>query len=276
MGDGKFGRELQIALDDTFNLTIDRMMLATVPTMLTKKYATEDELDIRIEPGHKISLEDPKNDLQWLELNDASPAANATIQFLRSMMSQASATWPTTMGDVPGLASTTATAVAGAEGRTNVRTNFRSLTFENTFLTDFYWMILQMTGQFAEAETALTLMGDKAYNFDPNKDYYYKPVSQAIETEQAKAQKVQTWTQILGYVLNIGHPDTPKLVNYILSQMFVYMGDEFVNFDKKLLNPEKPITQGPRTVEGGEGEQPPSNEVGIPQSQLEQFTREGS
>ena len=115
-------------------------------------------------------------------------------------------------------------------------------------------------------------MGEKVYDFDPKRDYYYKPLSQSIETEQSKGAKVRLWTQILGYITQLQHPDTPKLVNYILSQIFKYTGDEFVNFGKTLLNPNVPITGGPSETPALAGT-PTSNQAGIPQSLTEQTMR---
>ncbi len=274
-GDGKYLRELQLALDDTFNISNDRVMLATLPTMITRKYKYDDEDDVYIEPGHTISTENPKEDINWLELSDNIQGAMLQISMLRNMMQQVDSTYPTTMGDVPGLASTTATAVVGAENRSNTRSAFKMLTFENTFLTDFYWMILQMTARFALPETGYKLMGEKVYDFDPSLDYYYKPVSQTIESEQSKAVKIQMWTQILSYVASLQHPDTVKIVNYILSKIFEYMGDEFVNFGNNLLNPAVPVETG-----GGQGGWPENaqgipatNQSGVPQSPQEQLVR---
>ena len=48
VGDGKYSSELQNAINDTFNVGNDRTMLATLPTLKGKKYATEDSDTIRI------------------------------------------------------------------------------------------------------------------------------------------------------------------------------------------------------------------------------------
>jgi hypothetical protein len=273
VGDGKYSKELQIAIDDSFNIGQDRVMLATLPTMKGKQSSIEDNTEIRFEPMHVIGLENV-DDLAEFKLDDNIQGTLNQISTLANSMDKVTSIFPSTMGALPGFASTTATAVAGAEQRTNIRTNYKSLTFEHTFLTELYWMIQQMTFKFAQPETAEKLMGDKVFDFDPSKDYYYKPVSASIETEQSKAAKVQKWTQILGPVTQLQHPDTVKIVNYILTQMFTYMGDEFVNFGNQLLNPQEPIQPG------GVGSQPagqgevPSNQFGVPQSAGETQARE--
>ena len=277
IGDGKYSRELQVGIDDTFNISQDRVMLATLPTLKGKRNITEDNNTIYFEPEHTIELEDPEKDLQEFKIEDDIQGALAQIGVLTNKMQQVNSIFPTTMGDLPGRASTTATAVVGAEGRSNMRTNYKSLTFEYTFLTDLYWMIQQMTWAFATEQTAFQLMGDKVYSFNPVLNYTYKPLSQSIETEQSKSMKLKIWTQALGYITQIGHPDTPRMVNYILYEMFKLMGDEPTNFADIFLNPDIPIQQG-----GAQGVEQPgmgggmSNQNQIPMSEMETQTREAA
>lgn len=276
IGDGKYSREIQAAIDDTFNISNDRVMLATMPTLKTKKYSSEDNDTIYFEPGHSMELENPEDVVEF-KMDDNIVGALNQIGMLTSKMQQVTSIYPTTMGQTPEHASTTATAVAGAESRTDMRTNYKSMTFENTALTDMYWMIMQMTYQFAKPETGVKLMGDKVYDFNPQKDFYYKPVSASIESEQAKQVKVQRWTQVLGYIAQLGHPDAAKLTNYILSQIFKYMGDEYANFGDKLLDPKIPIDQGGGggAEQVGAGGPATSNQYGMQQSATEQGAREG-
>ena len=132
-------------------------------------------------------------------------------------------------------------------------------------------MIQQLTWNFASPETGEKLMGKKVRNFDPTLDYFYKPVSQALEPEYSKANKIKLYTQILGYVSNIPHPDTVKMINLLLGKMMILMGDEFANFKEKLFNEEVPIQDQTQNVEQ-EG-LPTSNEQGIPQGAAEQSAR---
>ena len=130
-----------------------------------------------------------------------------------------------------------------------------------------------MTYQFAQEETGFKLMGDKMQNFDPVLDYFYKPVTQSIESEQSKSMKVGQWTQILGYVSQFaqGRQDGVQLINYILQQIFSFMGDEFSNFGDKLLNPQEPPVDAAGQVAGQVV--PASNQTGIAQSGTEQGVR---
>jgi len=269
-GDGSISRELQLAIDDTFNISNDRVQLATLPTMKVNSFEAEDNPDIFIEPGHTIPLESVDN-LEELVISDDIQGALAQGAQLRQSLNQAMAVFPTTMGDVPGEATTTATAVASGGEKTDLRSNYKALTFENTFLVELYEMIQQLTWTFASPETGEKLMGEKVVNFDPTLNYFYKPVSQAIEPEYAKANKIKLLTQIFGYVVNIPHPDTVKVVNYIVGKMMTLMGDEFENYKEKMFNEQVPIQTQTQNVEQ-EGF-PTTNEQGIPQSAAEQGVR---
>jgi len=273
VGDGKYSKELQIAIDDSFNIGQDRVMMATMPTMKGKRDSIENNATVRFEPNHVIELENV-DDLTEFKLSDNIQGTLNQINTLSNSMDKVTSIFPSTMGQLPGFASTTATAVAGAEQRTNIRTNYKSLTFENTFLSELYWMIQQMTFTFAKPETGQKLMGDKVFNFDPSKNYYYKPVSASIETEQSKQMKVGKWQQMLSSVIQIQHPDAVKMANHIMTQIAALLGDEYVNFADNLLNPEQPIDQsGAGSQEAVQG-QVASNQFGIPQSTGETQTRE--
>lgn len=273
MGDGKASRELQVGINDTFNLGNDRVQMATFPTFVTKKYANDDNDTMYLEPGHNMELEDP-SDFKELKISDNIVGAMNQIAMLTSSMDKATSIFPTTMGGQV-RASTTATAIAGAESRSDMRTNYKSVTFEHTALSEMYWMIQQMTYRFAHEETAFKLMGDKLYDFDPSKDYYYKPVSSSIESEQSKSNKIRSYIQILGYISSVPHPDVVNQINQVLTKVYEYMGDEYVNFGNSLLRPEVPLT--PQGGQGGSVEQGQgggaSNQFGFEQSAGEQSVR---
>ena len=271
IGDGKYSRELQIAINDTFNVSNDRTMLATMPTLKGKRYATEDSDTIRFEPNHMMELNDP-SDVEEFKIKDDITGALQQLGILFSKMDQATAIFPTTMGSIPDEASTTATAVAGAEGRTNQRTNLKSMTFEYTALCELYWMIQQMTWTFAMPQTGVELMGEKVYAFNPSLDYTYKPVSASIESEHSKGIKIKNWITILSYVINLQHPETVKLVNHIITKISELMGDEYADFAHSLLNPQIPVQTGNETPAGAPGTAT-QNQYALAQSAPEQAAR---
>jgi hypothetical protein len=278
MSDGKYARDLQVAINDTFNISNDRVQLATLPVMKARKYALEDNSTVYIAPEHVIELEDPK-DLEFLEISDNIQGALAQMNILTNKMQQVTSIYPTTMGQT-GDASTTATAIAGSESRTNMRTNYKSLTVEYTGLTELYWQIIQMTWQFAEAETAYKMMGEDVFAFDPEDEYTYIPLSQNIEQEQSKYRKLQTIDQFIGRLAAVPNPKTFVLINKLISKAFELMGDEYSDYRDALLDESAPPPLPAGT--GGASQQIPamggmgmSNQNMIPQSGTEMMVRGG-
>jgi len=269
-GDGKYTKEIEIGINDTFNVSQDRVMLATLPTMAVSKHEIEDNSTVYIEPGHNIELNDVAN-FQEVKISDNILGALQQIDMLKKSMQQVDSIQPPSMGDT-GIASTTATAFAGADRATDERSNYKALTFENTFLTDLYWMIQQMTFQYATEDTAEKLMGDKMFDFNPGLDYFYTPLSQSIEPEHSKLAKRREWATIFGYVAQIPHPDSVKMLNYAFGQFVKLMGDEYQNFKSSFLDESKPIESGgvgSIEQQGGNA----SNQNGIAMSGAEESAR---
>jgi hypothetical protein len=284
IGDGKYTKELQIAIDDTFNISQDRVMLATLPTIAASSQAMEDNSTFYFEPMHVIkTVGSPKDEVHEFKISDNIQGALQQISVLANKMQQVDSIQPPSMGET-GNASTTATAFAGAFKATGERANYKSLTFENTFLCELYWMIQQMTYVFAKPETGLKLMGEKVYDFNPGLDYFYKPLSQSIEPEYSRAAKRKEWATIIGYLIQLVavRPDVINLINYSLSEFVKLMGDEFSNVSKVLMNPQQPNlpeatggagVQGPGGVPAMTSSMPVSNQNMTPQTGMEQSAR---
>lgn len=279
VGDGKYDRELQIGINDNFNLGNDRVRLATFPTLKGKKYATEETDTVYFEPGHLMELLDPK-DVEEFKISSDILGTMTQHGVLKSSMEQTDSIYPTTMGQLPAMASTTATAVAGAENRTNQRTNYKSMTFEFTFLTELYWMIQQMTWAFASPQTGEKLMGKKVYYFEPTLNYTYKPLSQSIETEYAKDAKINKLMTLLQLIVQTNHPDNVIPFNYFLLKVATLMGDEEASMAMFLLGEDAPIQGGSGGGQQGGQKQgmggAPSNEYGVPMGNQQAMTREST
>ena len=274
MGDGKYSREYQVAINDTFNLNNDRTRLATIPTFKGNKHALEDNTTIYMEPNHVMELNN-KDDIEEFQISDNISGSNLQLGFLINQMQKTNAIFPHTQGQLTAKSGTTATEIAGADQRSNMRANYKSMTFENTFLTELYWMISQMTFRFAKPETGEKLMGVKVFDFNPAKDYFYKPVSASIETEFSKQQKIQRIQSILSILVSVQHPNMVNMVNRLMTMWFELSGDEFVNFGNAMLNPEVPIETGTGgQQEDNAGGAVASNQFGLPQGAIEQGVRE--
>ena len=273
-GDAKHAHDLQIGLDDTVNMSNDRTKLATMPVFKIKKTgAFEEQRDeFYMEPGHFIPLNET-SDLEEFQIADNIQGSMVQAQFFRDSMRQLTAIDQTTQGKLP-AASNTATAITVSENRTDARSHFKSLTWTNTWDSDLYWMIQQMTWRFAEPQTGLKLMGKSVYDFHPELDYFYLPVTQAIESEQSKQMKLRsntTFMQMLQPYMQMfaNQPNFVKFLSDILLDTAELMGKDVERFAGELLNPAiPPIPQGgqgggPETPPAGPGA--PSNQAGIPQ-----------
>ncbi len=274
LGDGKACRELQIGINDTINISNDRVMLATLPTIKGKKYAVENNETIYFQPGHTMMLENP-DDVTEFQIKDNIQGSLQQLGIYRQGMSGYTSIFPPALGSTPELASTTATAVAGSEQNKSLRSNYRALTSEHTFLNELYWMITQMTWQFATKETAAKLMGNKMYDFDPTLEYMYKPLSQSIENEYSKASKIRELTQLIGFVAPMSqvNPKAAALVNFMLGKIFLLYGDEMQTFRDVLLDENAPVDSSQMPANGA---MPMQNQSGLPQSGAEQNIRMGA
>ncbi len=273
IGDGKYLKEAQAAMNDFFNMAADRTKLATLPVLKGRKYALVDNDTIRFEPEHVMELENP-DDIQEMKINPDVSGAMNMINMLMGFSEKSSAIYPTTMGELPRQASTTATAVAGSEQRTNLRSNFKALTFENTFLNEFYWMILNMSYRFMRPETAMDMLGELVYFFDPNADYAFEPVTSNIELESNRKSKLLIIDQFIGRVANIPNPNTPKLLNYLLAKAFELFGDVFPDYKNYLLDTsQKPQGAMNRGEEVSDRGLPTTNQQGYEQSPEEEIAR---
>ena len=273
MGDGQNVREIQTAIDDTFNISQDRVQLATLPSLKGRKSSIEDNTTIRVEPMGMMELDNP-DDVQEFKITDNITGALNQLAYLEDKGRQVDSITEVSTGGVPSIASTTATAVSAASQNTNNRVNYKSLTFEYTALTELYWMIQQMTYAFAQEKTALKLFGEKVYDFDPTLECTYSPLSQSIETEASKMMKRKEWMQILQIASQMQHPSAPKMANYAFGEYVKLTGDEFDNARRNMLDESVPIQGGQDTPQ--QGGIPTSNEYGQLQTDDQMMAREAA
>lgn len=283
LGEGELILDLDAGINDSFNLMFDTAKLKTIPTTVTDKFAADDNDSIFVQPGHNIAIEGGKKAFDFIQVPNSLTDMMGMTSLIKNHTEQVTSTYPTTMGNVGGIAaSTTATAIAGAESRTNLRQNYQSLTWEYTYLVDFYWLILQMTWQFSRPETALKIMGDDVYHFDPDADYTYSPVTSAIETEFNRFRMMQMVQQTIATLVplaQVPQSGAIEVINQLLEKYYDLLGPDLVRMNKKKLNENIPpqMLQG---SPGGPGSQPAigmgtSNQNGQPMSMAEQGARQG-
>jgi hypothetical protein len=258
MSDGKYSRESQVALNDTINLSNDRVKLATIPVFVGDKYACEENDEIYIEPEHIIPIEGGPNNLRELEIRSDISGAMSQSQMFINGIHNVNAVFPGTMG-APASGDTTATEIANNDTRSNTRANYKSLTYEYTFLCDLYWQALQMSFKFMHPITALKLLGERGVEiFDPTCDYTYQPVTSNIEQEHGKVKKLGVIDQMLGRLVNVPNPKTPMLLNKLMSMAFELLGADYQDFKDALLD------EGPEGQQAAMGATPQDSPAGAP------------
>ena len=281
IGDGEIAKELQIATNDNYNLMNYRTKLATTPAFKSKRFSGIDS-NVKISPEKAIEVENME-DLQEFEIKDNIQGSIVHQQLLSSRMDYAMATSPVAMGHESERRET-ATAASIVNQRMNIRLGMKNMNFEFIGFTEFYDMILTLCNDFMLPETLEKLLGKEAFAYNPKREDRFKPVSQALETEESKTTKSKQWIQIAGIVTKFPNPKTPAVMNYIIGQVLELWGGDFKHFKKFMFSedvqsnilyqiaignapgPDQPLT----ITEGGEG---PQNEQGLPQSNQEQATR---
>jgi hypothetical protein len=280
-GDGKVNRELQVASNDMYNLSNFRTKMATTPAFKGKRFAGLPS-KIEITPETVIGLENI-DDLQELTIRDDMAGAMTHLSTLSSRMDYSMATSPATMGMEPERRET-ATIGAIVDRRASIRIGMKSMNLEFVGFTEFYDVLLSLCSDYMLPQTIQKFCGDDAQYYNPQREYRFRPVSQAIETEEGKNFKIKMWDQVLGRVVAMPNPKTPMVVNYILGQILELMGGDFKHFKKFMLteDPEVILLYQLATGQKGMGSTPNmggggmSNQMGLPQSTMEQGTREMS
>jgi hypothetical protein len=279
-------RELQIGVDDTINMSNDRVKVGTFPTFVGSRAEEEDQDQIYMEPEHMILLNNPDQFKELKISSDISGALQQASMFVSSMQ-KVEAVYPPNLGD-SGKAKTTATAFAGANMQGNQRSNYKSLTYENTLLTEFYWIILQMAWQFMKIQTAKEILDQaELMAFKPVGDYTYQPVTSSIEQEYSKNKKIQNYDQNIGRLSGMikAFPGLIKLIMLMEKEILDLQGAEYRKFEDVLteIMGAKPVPEdggkegGDQPVQPGQPKdmkaEPTSNQHGVQMGQQQKFVR---
>ena len=297
-GDGQLVREIARAVNDNYNLMNFRTKLATTPAFKRKRFAGMDEY-IKISPEKAIDVEN-MDDLQEFEISDDISGGIDHHRLLISGMDDAMSAAPQTRGQSPERKETATQASIIGE-KANIRIGMKSLNLEFIGFTEFYDMLLGLCNDFMLPETLEELIGKDAFAYNPKRRDRFKPVSQALETEDSKREKIKSWDQLAGIIASVPNPKTPMVLNYIIGQRIELMGGSFKHFKKfmfeedqktnllyqiatggQLQKPGMPGTAGAQGKSGQRQPQPkrkappgggPQNQTGLPQSPREQKVR---
>lgn len=279
-GDGEVNRELQRAINDNYNLMNYRTKLAITPAFKGKRFQVDEH--IRKSPDKVILLEN-LDDLEELTVEDNIQGGIVHQNLLASRMDFSMATAPQTMGMSPDRAET-ATQASIINSRANIRIGMKSMNLEFIGFTEFYDMLLTLCNDFMLPETLEELIGkEMAMAYNPKRKDKFKPVSQALETEESKQYKLKTFQGILGMVSSMPNPKTPFVVNYIIGQMLETLGGTFKHFKKYMFSEDEEANLLYQLATGSKGQgsppvgpgpmAPSQNQMGMPQRQPEQMAR---
>ena len=281
MNDAKYCKDLSIMVNDTINMSNSRVSMATFPPIIANEYAVADNSTLVWGPGQVMTVPDV-NQMREFEMKTDIQGALSQASVGSNKMYQITGIYPPQMGGLPGYASTTATASAGAEANANMRSNYKSMTVEHTLLNPFYWMILNLTYQFAEIETIKKMVGENIMDwFDPDADYTFQPISSNIELEYNKKNNLNFIMQLFGMVMKVPNPNTPKVLNKLMIMAAENMSKEFRQVSELMLDEEAPQPpsdggeQAGATSMGGGAMGGNSNQNGVPMSGQEIMAREG-
>ena len=281
-GDGELVRELQVAGNDNYNLMNYRTKLATTLGFKAKRWAGIDE-NVRVNPDKAIMLEN-MDDLQEFKIQDDIQGGIFHQGMLTNRMDYAMATSPQTMG-MESERKETATQASIMKGRSDIRIGMKAMNLEFIGFTDFYDMLLNLCNDFMLPQTLEEMIGEYAFAYNPGRKDKFKPVSQALETEESKQFKIKLWDQILGRVVGLAqlNPKAPMAVNFILGQIYELMGGSFKQMKKYLLEDDPQKNAMHQMMAGGKGQGSTSNasgnaqnQMGMPQGLIEGQARQAS
>ena len=288
-GDGEVVRELQTAINDNYNLMNYRTKLSITPAFKAKRFMGVDE-HVKITPETAIMVEN-MDDLQEFAIGDNIQGGVVHQSMLTSRMDHTMATSPMTMG-LEAERKETATQASIMKQRSDIRIGMKSMNFEFIGFAEFYDMLLTLCNDFMLPQTLESMIGEHAFAYNPKREDKFKPVSQALETEESKQYKLNIWEQALGRTAGLiqFNPKAPMLINFILGQMYELMGGSFKQMKQYLMEEDPRAVmqymnamnqqgQQPQGPQGRGGSAPKArgggtqNQTGLPQPRQEQSVR---
>ncbi len=281
-GDGELIRELQIAANDSYNLMNHRTKMAISPAFKARRFAGIDK-HIRLSSEEAVLVEN-MDDLQEIKIEDNINGGIILNQMLSMRMDGAMASSPIVMGQSPDRRETATTATI-QDQRASIRIGMKSMNLEFIGFTEFYGMLLSLCNDFMLPQTLEELLGEEAVYYNPKRKVKFRPVSQALESDEMKQFKVKMWSQILQIVGQLQNPKTPMVVNYIIGQILELWGGDFKQFKKFMFEEDPQVMLLYQLATGSKGGPPtqmpgpagpgggPQNQHGMPQRGPEQMQR---
>ena len=280
-GDGEMTAELQKAINDNYNLMNYRTKLAITPAFKGSRFSPGLSENVRITP-EKVIMLDNMDDLQEFKIEDNIQGGVVHQNLLSSRMDYAMSTSPQTMGATPERAETATMASIVSQNAT-VRLGMKSMNLEFIGFTDFYDMLLTLCNDFMLPGTLDKLVGEElALSYNPQRKDKFKPVSQALETEESKMFKVKTYQSLMQTAAAVPNPKTPMVMNYVIGEILEALGGSFKHFKKFMFSEDEDANalyliatgaKGGGSPPAGNPMAPAQNQGGLRQSGAEQNAR---
>lgn len=281
IGDGEINREIQIAIDDNFNIGAYRTQMAAMPSFKGKKFSGVPE-KVKTGPQNVTMLENLADLEQWI-IQDNPQGTGYQHNLLASRMDFAMATSPQTMG-MPAERAETATVGAITNQRQNIRSGMVNMNLNFIGFNEFYRMLLTLCNDFMLPETLDELIGkEDAMAYNPKRKDKFRPTSQALENDESKQFNIKTLQGLWGMTAPIQNPNTPKVLNMIWAGIVDLMGTQHASLKKVMFeeDPETVLLYQLATGSKGTGSPqapppaapPAQNQQGTPQPQPEQQAR---
>jgi len=268
-------KDIQTALNDNINAMFDEIWKNLMPPTAFNKLALVEWDTIQHAPNQKWMMAGNPNEIIMMPrpTNITTDAWQKHLLFDSEIQLTSSITPPTQGMD---KSKTATQGVLNAQFSTG-KLDFLVLMIEQTLLIPSAEMTMRFAQMFAHPLTFISMLGE-AFRFDEWREQYrYQPVASSVRLPEQKEREIQEDIQIMQIVQGINNPNTPKILNYCLSNILRNRNKPQLAtlFDEEFFEPQSDAGQMQmlqRTLGAGT----PQNEYGLPMSGQERSVRQAT
>ena len=266
-------KDIQTALNDNINAMFDEIWKNLMPPTIFSKFALVEWDTIQHAPDQKWLIGGNPNDAVMMPrpTNITADAWQKHLLFDTEIQLTSSITPPTQGMD---KSKTATQGVLNAQFSTG-KLDFLIQMIEWTLLTPGAEMTLRFAQMFAHPLTFISMLGE-AFHFDEWKEQYkFQPVASSVKLQEQKEKEIQEDIQIMQIVQGINNPNTPKILNYCLSNILRNRNKPQLAtlFDEEFFEPASDAGQM-QMIQKTLGAGTPQNEYGLPMSGQERSVRQ--
>ncbi len=269
-------KDIYAAQDDNLNAMFEGIWKGLMPPVIVNQYGVHDWDSIKYAPNQVWkSVGNPSDNFLFPRMTDIPADAWNKHAMLESEGQLITSVTPGVSG--MGKEKTATMGVLNTQYSTG-KLDFIVWMLSYTWLIPSAQMSLRFAQKFAHPLTFLTILGE-AFKFDRfMNEYKFIPAAPSVKLPEQAEVDVQQDIQLMQIIQAYNNPNTPKIMNYLLSDILRLRNMPQLSqlFDEGYFEPsgeagnmqmiEKMLTGG-----GGGG---PSNEQGIPMSAKEQSMRQ--